>query len=286
MAPLEVVSRNARPRHAAIVRPPCRRFEAASVQHRRIAADRSSRRRHAGRHRALAATTRRDRSIGKCRHCARLAAPMRRDTSGADPRVDRKAVRAVHAFGQVHLFPGLGAIGRAVERAVEIVADLAAFAAARDDEIKRAVARRRQPPRERLVRRKPVVLQRPTLAAIVGTEDAAAEAGDVTGVRRRAGCASRRSAAFRSSSAARSCRRRRCGQRRRDNRSGELRRHILGRGRSCVPLIAAHMRPFTLGSNSTQYVVLTHSRGTPLVVALRQPLPPLSLDEQARYPCS
>src|SRR5581483_7206030 len=60
-------------------------------------------------------------------------------------------------------------------------------------------------------------------------------------------------------------------------RSGDVRRHILGRGRSCVPLIAAHMRPLTFGSNSTQYVVLTHSRGTPDVVALRQLRPPFSL---------
>ena len=46
-------------------------------------------------------------------------------------------------------------------------------------------------------------------------------------------------------------------------RSGSVRRHIFGRGRSCVPLKAPHMRPFTSGSNATQYVVLRQRVGTP-----------------------
>ena len=46
-------------------------------------------------------------------------------------------------------------------------------------------------------------------------------------------------------------------------RSGSVRRHILGRGRSCVPLKAPHMRPRTSGSKAIQYVVLRHILGTP-----------------------
>src|SRR5207248_6751104 len=91
--------------------------------------------------------------------------------------IDGKAVRTVDVFGQVHLLPSFGAIGRAIKRAVEFVADFAALAAARDDEIKRAIAGLRQAPCEGFVLGKSVVLQRPTCAAIVGTEDAATEAG-------------------------------------------------------------------------------------------------------------
>ena len=36
------------------------------------------------------------------------------------------------------------------------------------------------------------------------------------------------------------------------NVSGSVRRHIFGRGRSCVPLKAPHIRPFTSGSKATQ----------------------------------
>jgi hypothetical protein len=49
------------------------------------------------------------------------------------------------------------------------------------------------------------------------------------------------------------------------NVSGSRRRHIFGRGRSCVPEKAPHMRPGTSGSKSTQYVVLRHWSGTPTV---------------------
>ena len=45
--------------------------------------------------------------------------------------------------------------------------------------------------------------------------------------------------------------------------STEVRRHILGRGRSCVPLLTLHIRPRTFGSNTTQYVVFDHSAGIP-----------------------
>jgi hypothetical protein len=41
--------------------------------------------------------------------------------------------------------------------------------------------------------------------------------------------------------------------------------------------MTAHIRPRTFGSNSIQYVVLTHDPGTPLRVALYQLAPPLSL---------
>src|SRR6185295_12909003 len=44
-----------------------------------------------------------------------------------------------------------------------------------------------------------------------------------------------------------------------------VRLHIFGRGRSCVPLFALQIRPFTSGSNSIQYVVFTQSLGTPVV---------------------
>src|SRR5258707_6850704 len=59
--------------------------------------------------------------------------------------------------------------------------------------------------------------------------------------------------------------------------SGDRPRHILGRGRSCTPLMTGHIRPRTLRSNSIQYVVLTHDSGMPLRVALYQLAPPLSL---------
>src|ERR1700752_3215254 len=59
--------------------------------------------------------------------------------------------------------------------------------------------------------------------------------------------------------------------------SGARCRHILGRGKSCTPLITAHTRPRTLGSNSIQYVVFTHDPGTPRRVALYQLAPPVSL---------
>src|SRR5215467_7888411 len=55
-----------------------------------------------------------------------------------------------------------------------------------------------------------------------------------------------------------------------------VRLHIFGRGRSCVPLLALHIRPFTSGSNSIQYVVFTQSLGTP-VAELIQDLPESSL---------
>jgi hypothetical protein len=57
------------------------------------------------------------------------------------------------------------------------------------------------------------------------------------------------------------------------------RRHIFGRGRSWMPLATAHARPFTSGSNSIQYVVFTHGRGTP-AVELFQLRPPSSLRER------
>src|SRR3954453_17022345 len=50
-----------------------------------------------------------------------------------------------------------------------------------------------------------------------------------------------------------------------------------GRGRSCVPLIAAHTRPFTSGSKTIQYVVFPQFGGIPFRVALLQLLPPFPL---------
>ena len=44
-----------------------------------------------------------------------------------------------------------------------------------------------------------------------------------------------------------------------------MRRHIFGRGRSCVPLKAPHTRSFTSGSNASQYVVLRQGVGMPVV---------------------
>src|SRR3954451_9482308 len=41
-------------------------------------------------------------------------------------------------------------------------------------------------------------------------------------------------------------------------------RHILGRGRSWVPLMAPHILPFTAGSKATQWVVLSQALGTPV----------------------
>ena len=55
-----------------------------------------------------------------------------------------------------------------------------------------------------------------------------------------------------------------------------VRRHILGRGRSWVPLKAPHMRPLTSGSKATQYVVLRHALGMPTVEPI-QDSPPSSL---------
>jgi hypothetical protein len=59
-------------------------------------------------------------------------------------------------------------------------------------------------------------------------------------------------------------------------RSGSVRRHIFGRGRSCVPLKAPHIRPFTSGSKATQYVVLRQRVGTPIEDPI-QLAPPSSL---------
>src|SRR5580698_2946083 len=54
------------------------------------------------------------------------------------------------------------------------------------------------------------------------------------------------------------------------------RRHIFGRGRSCVQLFTLQTRPLTAGSKTIQYVVLRQSRGTPSVDWI-QDLPPSSL---------
>src|ERR1700723_3023463 len=56
----------------------------------------------------------------------------------------------------------------------------------------------------------------------------------------------------------------------------EARRHILGRGRSCVSLITPHILPRTAGSNATQYVVLLHACGTPVIDRVHE-RPPSSL---------
>ena len=44
--------------------------------------------------------------------------------------------------------------------------------------------------------------------------------------------------------------------------AGSVRRNIFGRGRSCVPLKAPHIRSLTSGSNATQSTVFRNDRGT------------------------
>ncbi len=60
------------------------------------------------------------------------------------------------------------------------------------------------------------------------------------------------------------------------NRAGSVRRHIFGRGRSCVPLKPPHIRSFTSGSNASQYVVLRQRVGMPVEEPV-QVSPPSSL---------
>ncbi len=60
------------------------------------------------------------------------------------------------------------------------------------------------------------------------------------------------------------------------NRAGSVRRHILGRGRSWVPLKPPQTRSFTSGSKASQYVVLRHRVGMPVVEPV-QVSPPSSL---------
>src|SRR2546430_13063510 len=56
---------------------------------------------------------------------------------------------------------------------------------------------------------------------------------------------------------------------------------LFGRGKSCVQLLTLHTRPFTVGSNTIQYVVFIHSFGTPRV-ELTQDFPPSSLRKRDR----
>src|SRR5882724_1140192 len=57
---------------------------------------------------------------------------------------------------------------------------------------------------------------------------------------------------------------------------GDFLRHVFGSGRSCCPLVAAHMRPRMAGSKTIQYVVFRHFAGMPSLEGI-QLSPPFSL---------
>ena len=94
-------------------------------------------------------------------------------------RVHCERVGTVGAGRQRHPRPVLGAVGGAVERAVELVPDPAHLAAPGHDEVERAVARAADAPRERLPLRDAVVLQRPCLAVVGRLVEAAAESAGI-----------------------------------------------------------------------------------------------------------
>src|SRR5207248_1394891 len=87
--------------------------------------------------------------------------------------------RTVDALGQRHAGPALRAVGRAVEGAVPGVREAAVVAAARHDQIKRALRITRETPGKRPRAFDAGVLESPVLSSVGGLEHAPAEAGDV-----------------------------------------------------------------------------------------------------------
>ena len=182
VAPLEVEAADSRPRLAAVGRSPRGLVEAAGVEHIRAS-------RVDGRVvdvlRARQDVAPGGAGVGAQEDAASgVVLASRHPPSGqVEPpgvaRVGRQRIGPVGAPRQRHRRPVLRAVGRAVERAVALVADPAHLAAAGDDQVERAVAGAADAPGERLALRDAVVLQRPRLPVVGRLVEAAAEGAGV-----------------------------------------------------------------------------------------------------------
>src|SRR6266566_1360052 len=81
--------------------------------------------------------------------------------------IDGEAIRTIRALRQTNRLPMLCAIGRAIDRAIAVVADTTVFRTARHYDVQRPIRASSQSPGEGLILRDSLILQGPALSAII-----------------------------------------------------------------------------------------------------------------------